>query len=194
MLQNSISAFEYVTILISIILGLGITQVLSAVADAFYHASKIRFYLPHLLWVIILLFLHIQDWFVLYELKNYPVWKLPTFLFISLYPITLFIIAKLLFPPITGEHAVDLKEFYLNNFPKIFFLFCICILLSIGYNLYFLHAPVFQQSLLLLPLAIFAILAIRKIQTEWLHYALAIFIALLIVFTTVAELNVWNVK
>lgn len=191
---NSISAFEYVTILISIILGLGITQVLSSAAEAFYHSKKIKFFLPHTIWVLVILFLHIQDWFILYELKEYPVGKLSTFLFIILYPIVLFVITKLLFPPISGEENINLKDFFLDSFPKIFYLFCVCILLSVIFNMCLLNASLIEQTLLFIPFVIFSTAAFRKIKNVAVHYSLAIFIFLLITITTIAEHNNWYVK
>ena len=191
---NAISAFEYVTILISIILGLGITQVLSSIAEYIHHSKKVTFYYPHSIWVAIILFMHIQEWFVIYELKGYPVWKLPTFLFIILYPIALFIITKLLFPIKLTDNELDLKEYYLNNFPKIFYLFSICILLSVIFNLYFLKTILWQQLLLLIPGCLFLYFAKQKIKQDKMHKALSIFILLLIIITTIAEQNAWYVK
>ena len=48
---SNINPFEYVSILISIILGLGITQILSAFTDLLYDYKKVKFYWPHLLWI-----------------------------------------------------------------------------------------------------------------------------------------------
>ena len=152
---NAISAFEYVTILISIILGLGITQLLSSIAESFYNYKKVVFFLPHTIWVLVILFLHIQEWFIIYELKGYPIWKLPTFLFIILYPITLFIITKLLFPVAMGDEEINLKKYYLDNFQKTFYLFCLSIILSISFNIFFLNLPVGQQFLLFIPFTVF---------------------------------------
>ena len=192
--SNIIGPFEYVTVLISIILGLGITQLLSSVADAFYYSKKVKFYPPHCIWVVIVLFLHIQDWFVLYEMKNYPVWKLPAFLFICLYPITLFSIAKLLFPPIAENERTDFKEFFLEAFPKIFYLFAVCILLSIAHNLYFLKAAFWQQLLLLAPAIIFLVVAVSKTHSSKAHYWLSVCFLMLIIIITATENNSWYIK
>ncbi len=57
--SNQISPFEYISILVSIILGLGITQILSAFTDLLYNYKKVKFYWPQLLWVLFILFLQI---------------------------------------------------------------------------------------------------------------------------------------
>src|SRR4051812_23976190 len=99
--------FEYVTVLISIILGLGITQIISGVADLIHNSERVKIYWPHLLWVILAFFLHVQEWWQIYELKSYTGWYLPVFIFIILYPINLFILARILFPVGSGDAPID---------------------------------------------------------------------------------------
>lgn len=41
--------FEYVSVLISIILGLGITQIVSGLADIVQHRHQVQLYWPHLM-------------------------------------------------------------------------------------------------------------------------------------------------
>ena len=191
---NAISAFEYISILISIILGLGITQILSCIGDIIYNVKNIKNYLPHSIWVAIILYLFIQDWFIIYELKNYTAWKLPTFLFILLYPITLYILSKLLFPPNLIEGKINLKDFFLKSVTKIYTLFSVCILLSILFNIFILKSNFYYQLYLLIPLAIFIYLAFKKIEVEWLHTLIAIIFLLTIITTTVVEVNEWHIK
>ncbi len=191
---NAISAFEYITILISIILGLGITQLLSSIAEAFHHQHKVKLYAPHTIWVVLILFLHVQEWFIIYELKSFPVWKLPTFLFIILYPIALFLCAKLVFPLNLADETLDLKCYYFASFPRLFYLFATCVLLSLLFNLVFLKAPLVQQLALLLPFCLFVFMANKKLQAEWLHQLIAFVALLLMVAVTVGELNTWYIK
>ncbi len=191
---NAISAFEYIGILISIILGLGITQILSSIAECVYNSKQIKFYFPHTIWVIIILFLHIQEWFIIYELKNYPVWKLPTFLFMLLYPIVLYIIAKLLFPPNVEATVVNFKEYFMQSFSKIYTLFSIAVFTSIFFNVFILNVPLLQQSLLFIPILIFISMVWFNVKLEWLHKLIAIVFIIIIIITTITEVNKWYIK
>src|SRR5688572_24307708 len=92
------SAFEYVIVLISIILGLGITTILTGVAELIKQSKLFILYLPHIIWIVLVFVMHIHEWWFSYELKTEAVWTLPMFLFILLYPINLYILAHLLFP------------------------------------------------------------------------------------------------
>lgn len=194
MVSNPINPFEYVSILISIILGLGITQILSSFSDLLYHHKKVKFYSPHTIWILFVLFLHIQDWFVTYQIKDKTAWSLPELVFILLYPITLFIAAKMLLPTNNEEERFDMKLFYFSQFPMIFLLISISILLSILFNLFFLKASVLQQLPLLVFMAATATISFRKITHEAFHKLFAIGILMAVVLSVVLEKSVWVIK
>ncbi|MEM9173395.1 MAG: hypothetical protein AAGA84_11905 [Pseudomonadota bacterium] len=60
------SHFEYVAVMMSIIMGLGIIRLLSSLDSVF---SKDRYW-PHALWVFSLFWLHVQNWWGLWELRQ----------------------------------------------------------------------------------------------------------------------------
>lgn len=188
------SPFEYVTVLISIILGLGITQVLTGIADLFHKSERVRLYWPHILWIGFVLVLHIQEWWVTYELKNYHPWRLPTFLFILLYPINLFVLARMLFPASLKGKRIDLKEFYLHNYRKIFLLFIASACLSVLYNLFILNLSIDTQILQLLLIASFTMITVKDFQQEWIHKALSLTVTIILVISIVIEWNVWLIN
>lgn len=171
--------FEYVSVLISIVLGLGITQIVSGVADIIHQWNKAKLYWPHLMWIAFVFFLHIQEWWVLYDLRTLSEWKLPTFLFIILYPINLFILARILFPS-AGADSADFKKFYFENFRKFFAWAVILIALSLSDNILFngytwIDQPVHIFLLIALPYFIF-----KNFQQEWLHKLTVILLAALL--------------
>ena len=194
MVNNPINPFEYVSILISIILGLGVTQLLSSFSDLLYHHKKVKFYPPHTVWILFVLFLHIQDWFVTYQIKDKPAWSLPELVFILLYPITLFITAKMLLPTNNEEERFDMKVFYFSQFPIIFLLISLSILLSILFNILFLKASIVQQIPLLVFMAATATLSFKKITNEAIHKLFALIILMAVVLSVVLEKNVWVIK
>lgn len=192
--MNQISPFEYVSILISIILGLGITQILSSFSDLLYHHKKIKFYLPHSIWIAFVLFLHIQDWFITYELRGKTSWKLPELLFVLLYPITLFTAAKMLLPTNDEEERLNMKVFYYSQFPIIFLLIGISILLSVLFNVFFLNGNILEQLPLLLFLGLTMYFSIKKIQNEIIHKIFAFVIFVAVILSVFLEQNVWIIK
>lgn len=185
------SPFEFVTVLISIILGLGITQIMSGVADLIHQWEKVKLYWPHVLWVGLIFILHVQEWWLTYELRTMIVWRLPFFLFEVLYPISLFIMARILFPSAGDENSANLKDFYFRNYRKFFLMVMILSILSALENI-FIHGLGIDGWAV--NLAIFALLlcaTLRRSQSEVLHKTIAIILLLFMIIGVVVNYNVW---
>ena len=165
-----LTPFEYVTVLISIILGLGIAQIVTGFADIIHQWERIKLYWPHMMWMLIVFFLHIQEWWNIYDLRLYEVWRLPTFLFISLYPINLFILARLLFPLHDHEEVIlDYKIFYYANYRK-FFLGIILSAVISGLENFVISDRGFEGIVIqIVILFVLSLVAWKKIEKEWVH-------------------------
>lgn len=194
MLSNNISPFEYVSILVSIILGLGITQLLSSFSDLLYRFRQVKHYWPHTVWVCFVLFLLVQDWFITYQLRDHAVWHLPELLFILAYPIALFTTAKMLLPTNEGEEQLDMHRFYHDQYPVIFFITAISITLSILFNIWLLHKPWLQQTHLFVFLAMMLCFSYRRSIPEILHRIIALVIGIAAVVSVVLEKDVWVIR
>jgi len=174
--------FEYVTVLVSIILGLGITQIVTGVADLVHQWDRVKVYWPHLLWIIIVFFLQIQEWWSLYELRNITSLRLPTFFFVLLYPINLFFLARLLFPLTQPESVVDLKVFYFATYRK-FFVWAIGLpVLSFIHNVLVTGHPLQEQVLPAILIVVFSIFITRKEIDERVHKVISVALLAVIVF------------
>lgn len=171
--------FEYITVLISIVLGLGITQIVTGVADIIHHWHRVTLYWPHLLWIVFVFFLHVQEWWWFYELREYPTWELPMFLFVLLYPINLFILARILFPAPT--ETGDMKEFYFGNYRKFFLLFAILAVLAVIDDVSIQHYAVVDEIPQLALLLISVAITLRRIKNEVFHKILAAIILVVVV-------------
>ena len=102
--------FEYLSVLISIILGLGITQLLSGFGRWLEQRATFRFYGPSLAWGAFLLVVDIQTWWAMFGLRSYTTWTFAQFVIVLLQPILLFLLAVLVFPSAGLE--VDLRTNY----------------------------------------------------------------------------------
>lgn len=186
-----INAFEYITVFISIILGLGVTQILTGIADLVHQNDRVKLYWPHLVWIVLVLVLHVQEWYITFELRTFTAWRLPVFLFVLLYPIVLFITARLLFPFGLNDDTIDLKEFYFKNYRKIFLFGAILALLSILDNLImrpYLPEDLIGPSLVFISLST---LAVFKISNPFFHKLVALFMLTMLIFTIVVQWDKW---
>ncbi len=187
-----LSPFEYVTVLISIILGLGIAQIVTGLADIIHQWKRIKLYWPHMIWMLIIFFLHIQEWWNIYDLRAYEVWRLPTFLFISLYPINLFILARLLFPLHSHEETIlNYKEFYFSNYRKFFLGVIFTAILSALENFIIGSKGLSGIILQLVIMVVLSFVAIRNIDKEWVHKLIVSIWVLSIIISIVVNWNIW---
>ena len=166
--------FEYVTVLISIILGMGITQIVTGVADLVHQWHRVKIYWPHVLWIILVFFLQIDEWWATYELRQFESLRLPTFLFVLLYPINLFIMARILFPLAQPESDFDLKIFYYDSYRKFFLWASLLPVLSLLNNVLVTGHPLHTQVVQFIVFAVLLFLATRKRIDERVHKIAAI--------------------
>lgn len=186
--------FEYVIVLVSIVLGLGITQLVTGAADIIHHWERVKLYWPHLLFILLIFFLHLQEWWVLFDLRQHQRWRLATFFFTILYPINLFILARILFPAGQNQDTVDLRSFYFSNYRKFFLMTASLAAISFVDNVFMNDYPLNDQ---LIHVALFAIMgtgAARGFQKEWVHQLIAIGLALVVLGSVIVNWDEWTIS
>lgn len=185
--------FEYVSVLISLILGLGLTRILSGVAHIIKRWETMQSFGPYFIWIALAFVLHIHEWWETYQFTAFREWSLPMFLFIVLYPILLFILANLLFPSRWPKNP-DLKAFYFSICNK-FFLFTILLSgVAILQNIFFLHYSLTEQPVQLAVVAIFSTMLIWKSKNVIIHYSLALALLFMLIGSLIFTSNTLLIK
>lgn len=116
-------AFSYLSVLISIVLALGVTQLLRGIAEMLELRSRKRLYWVHLVWTQFLFNLLVSNWWVFYRWRVETHWTFYLFAFVLLTPTLLYLSAVLLFPRISaGDTAVDYRAHYYANHRAFFLL------------------------------------------------------------------------
>lgn len=106
------NAFEYLAVLISIVLGLGITNVLSGFASMVRHRDRVTIYWPLLVWMAVLFLIHVQTWWAMFELREVRHWTFGGFLAVVMQPVMLYLATSVLVPDFPAGGAIDLKQAY----------------------------------------------------------------------------------
>jgi hypothetical protein len=181
--------FEYVTVLISIVLGLGITQIVTGIADLIQQWDRVKVYWVHVLWIVIVFFLMVQEWWSTYELRQFESLRLPTFFFVLLYPIDLFILARIIFPAVQPDGEVDLQRFYYANYRRFFLWASPLPALSLLNNVLVTGHSFETQVGHALLLAVLLFLVTRKNLGEWAHKVFAVVLVSLMVISLAV---MWN--
>jgi hypothetical protein len=88
--------FSYLSVLVSIVLGLGITNLLTGLAVLIRRRTQIKIYWPAPVWIVTLFLIHVQTWWSMFGLKDVRVWNFGAFLVVLLQPVLLFIMTALI--------------------------------------------------------------------------------------------------
>ncbi|HVI90511.1 MAG TPA: hypothetical protein VM659_19570 [Dongiaceae bacterium] len=90
--------FLHVRVLIGIVLGLGITSLLTGLARLIQHPKRDKLYWVHLGWVFSILLGLIHFWWWQFELRSVPNWNFELYFFVTFYATLYYLLCALLFP------------------------------------------------------------------------------------------------
>jgi hypothetical protein len=113
-----VTPFEHLAVLISIVLGLGITQLLTNVHRLVQARRRVRLYWAPVLWAALLFIAAIEWWWAAFALRQNARWtNFFYFLFVLLSPVCLFLAAAFVLPEGDGDEAkaIDLRAYYYEN-------------------------------------------------------------------------------
>lgn len=124
--------FEYLSVLVSIVIALGISEVTIAWARVLQQKATTKIYWLHGFWSIFSLFLMVQFWWGFWRYRTVESWSLMSLVTALTVVITLSLCALMLVPRIRGDRAFDSQATYFDNSGKFFFLGgCFIVLVSI---------------------------------------------------------------
>lgn len=108
--------FSYLSVLISVILGLAVTQILKGFRAILLSRARIRIYWPVLNWAALLLLVCVQHWWSMFGMRHRQDWTFEQFAIVLLNVGVIYMTAGLVFPDFFGDEVVDLKEnFYAHR-------------------------------------------------------------------------------
>jgi len=117
-------AFNYVAVLVSIIVGLSATRVMSGLGEVIQAANRPRIYWVHVLWHITLLFNVMLGWWLLYRWRLTSDWTFFLFMWITIAPILTYLAAAILIPgELETTDSPDWRDYYYKNRRGFFFAF-----------------------------------------------------------------------
>lgn len=126
-------AFSYLSVLISIILGLAVTQVLQGFRGLMLARSRVRTYWPALVWAVLVLVICVQVWWAMFGLSQRPAarWTFLDFSLVLLQTVPLYLMAGLVLPDVDIERGLDLRDHYYAHHRWFFSLLVMLLVVSI---------------------------------------------------------------
>lgn len=104
--------FEYVMVLASIIVGLGLTHLLLGVSRLVTSAGRIKPYWVHLMWVAYMFLTAVMWWWTEFRFHTVQVWTFQLYLFVLVYAFLIYLLCAWLFPEQADQHDGFRNYFY----------------------------------------------------------------------------------
>lgn len=123
--------FSHIRVLISLIVGLGLTRLLAGIARIIQHPRAKPVYGVHLLWVLFVFVTLVQFWWWEFRLVSLVEWNFEYYLFIILYIALYFLACTLLFPDNMDDYS-DYREYFLSRRAWFFGLLATIFVLDFG--------------------------------------------------------------
>lgn len=128
-------ALSYLSVLLSIIIGLAITQVLQGYRALLLHRRRVTPYFPPLAWSACILLIAVQMWWSSFGLADRLEWTFLAFSIILLQTILFYMMAGLVLPDMPADQPIDLRAHYFREVGPFYGIFIAIVLTSLIKNL-----------------------------------------------------------
>lgn len=125
-------AFSYLSVLLSIILGLAITQVLQGFRALLLARARVRRFAPSLIWAGLVLLMATQSWWASFGLADHDRWTFAEFAVVLLQLVLLYMLAGLVLPDLPPGEPIDLAAHYWREARPFFALLLAILAVSLG--------------------------------------------------------------
>jgi hypothetical protein len=175
-------AFSYLSVLISIVVGLALAHLLAGFAAMARARTRIKLYWPLAAQMALMFLIQVQLWWALFSLREVRYWSFPEFLVVLLQAVLVYLATAFLVPEIRGSENIDLKACYFREARWYFGALLLAVMDSLVKNL--VLSGHFQNPADLSGHVAFITLSIAGIATrrDGVHRAIAV--AALAVFAT----------
>ena len=107
--------FGYLAVILSIILGLSVTQLLQGLSQVINARDRVRVYGPAIGWALLLVIIDVQAWWAMFGYRNRHEWTFLQFAILLLETIFLYLLAALALPMDFLGEIVDLRANYFRH-------------------------------------------------------------------------------
>jgi hypothetical protein len=108
------SEFEFLSVLVSIVIGFGLTHLLGGLGHAYYFRRVSRMDGVHVAWSIAVFFVLVLNWWVFWLFREFSAWTFSVFFTVILWTASLYTLALALYPPRLSKD-VDYRELFEAN-------------------------------------------------------------------------------
>jgi len=185
--RAGLSRFEYFSVLISIVIALGISEMASCWGALLRQRREVRFYWVHALWTVFAVLLLVQFWWGFWNFRSVETWSFPALLAVVTEALVLVLAAMVLTPRAAPKEVIDLRSHYYQQ-SRVFFCLGAFLLVQLAIvDSWVSGQPFFHAENAVRALGLFAAVSGALSRNERVHQALVVAaLVLLFVFTFVA--------
>jgi hypothetical protein len=172
-----VDEFSYLSVLLSVVIGLAVTEILQGFRRRIMAAERVRSYWPLRVWSVTLLLVCAQNWWSMFGLRTHHAWRFEEFFVLLAQVIILYLVCGLVYPEFGEREQIDLRAHYFAQRKRFFAFIITAALASIARDLILNHALPNPLNLAFhIAWIVTAVVAILT-ANEWYHKALALFAA-----------------
>lgn len=173
------SLFEFLMVLVSLIIGLGVAELLSGIAGIIRNKEEIKLYWVHSIFIAVIFLALLQTWWEIWGVRETPSWSFIGLLLMLGGPIGLFLISHLIFP--VQLAGANLRSFYYEKMGPVFWLGVLTVIVSATFRPIVLDTELFalDNASSFLLVAVLASMASTKNSVFHSCMVVLVFIALL---------------
>src|SRR6059036_2938835 len=193
MLPNStvvqIAAYQHVVVVMSIVLGLSVTQLLKGLAQLYRTRNRVRLYWLHTAWVVLLILFSLLLWWVYWNYRNIEEWSFFRFI-LYLSPMIVFYFLTSIVIPDPSDPVTDYKEYYFSTRVGFFGTFALQLVLAHAAGVFVRGLPLLDPSDPFRLAAVALLLIAMRSTSERVHAVVLTLCAIVIVaFITLFHLR-----
>lgn len=108
------SAFEYVSVMVGVVLALAVSHVLNFIASLIANPERVKGYWLHYVWTALILAMNLHAWLLLWTFHGQTEFDVTQLSSLLLLAAMVFIVARVLVPELIPDQRLDLRTHYLK--------------------------------------------------------------------------------
>jgi len=127
--------FGYLSVLLSIIIGLAMTQLLFGFRGMVLSRARVTTYAPPITWAVSLMLIAVQSWWAMFGLRELKTWTFLQFAVVLAQTVLLYMMAGLVLPDFPGDRPTNLRVHYYEHRRVFFSVAVVSALISLAKDL-----------------------------------------------------------
>jgi len=175
-----IAPYQHVVVVMSIVLGLSVTQLLKGLAQLYRTRNRVRPYWLHTAWVVLLIFFSLVLWWLFWNYRSIEDWSFFRFV-LYLSPMIVFYFLTSIVTPDPSDPITDYKDYYFSSRVGFFGTFALQVVLSHTAGVVIRGLPVLDSSdPFRLAIVVLLLIAMRS-TSERVHAVVFILLAIVMI-------------